>query len=240
MKKPKFHKKSHLMTFLTVLCCAVSLACFIVKKGKFSGWEPLVIVSLVSMGLGLIFMFSELIVQGKEEKVEGQWYWSTYKDHVVKTKLNWVGGKKPTANDLDNPKYSTKFEFSVIYDCDVKWHEVEVDGGDPDIQLLIDKITNFKLSQDRHIRKTQILAVNNDQIVDTQQRVSIAKALIGGLIAGEAGFIIGGLSGSSTSIVRNGPNTYTFLVVYDDRPPVTETATEGSKRFQFLITKLEV
>ena len=64
------------------------------------------------------------------------------------------------------------------------------------------------------------------------------KALIGGLLAGEAGFILGGASGGSRSVSRPGENIYTFLVFYNDGPPQTEHVQESDQRFTYFVSKL--
>lgn len=236
MKKPMFHVKSWIFLIITVLISGSAMLPFFIKNNGFIQADSP--TPLVLMGLAIVMFAVTVITDIRASKQESKWYWENRKEEIVKTRLNYVNGNKPTVEDVQTIKPNTKYRFNVFYkgrNCDT-----EVDSSDPDLHLLLDKMTNYKLNNDRHITKTQILAVNNNQIIDTQQRASIGKALLGGLIAGEAGFILGGLSGSSTSVVRNGPNRYTFLVVYDDRAPVTETETEGSKRFQFLLTKLEV
>lgn len=236
MKKPMFHVKSWILSIIAICLWGLAILPYFIKNSNFPQlpeWLPPVfgILGLVLIGIAFASNSGEL-------DRESKWYWENRKDEIESTRLSSVNNKKPTVEDLQNIEPGKKYQFRVSYKDKVC--DLEVDSGDPDLHLLLDKMTNYKLNNDRHITKTQILAVNNNQIIDTQQRASIGKALLGGLIAGEAGFILGGLSGSSTSVVRNGPNRYTFLVVYDDRAPVTETETEGSKRFQFLLSKLEV
>lgn len=126
------------------------------------------------------------------------------------------------------------FRFIVKYKRDPREYGVEVKPGSEDAEYLVTKLANYKA-----IIETQILAVNADQIVDTSRRVSVTKALLGGLIAGEAGFILGGLAGCSRSYVRNQVNQFTFLVKYSNGTNQTETVKENDQRFQTLVKYLK-
>lgn len=186
---------------------------------------PIVICFLIAM-----------IIAGRAEKKTSEWVRMYGIDEVTKVKLLTVDRHRPTGNDLTNPHGT--YRFMGFYKGSSKV-TIECRPGDPEFQALIAKIAGSRAERDTHITQTQIIAVNNNTFTDTRQRISITKALIGGMLAGEAGFILGGASGGSRSVSRPGENIYTFVVFYDDAPPVTEKVKESEQRFKYLVSKLK-
>lgn len=161
--------------------------------------------------------------------------WAKYKDKLIWAKL-W---EPKDATLLDIQRGQKKILFKVKYQGVRGKHGIAVVPGSEDSKRILAHLADSKLKDDLHITETQILAVNNEQITSSEQHISISKALLGGLMAGDVGFFLGGLSGMSRGRIRNRPNDYTFLVKYDDRENRTEKVNEKNHRFQFLIQKLK-
>ena len=198
------------------------------------------IILLWGTALLMCFMISMWWLSSAYTK-ENKWYWENKRDEIKAIKLKAVGlNREPQWSDLDVPRDGkTRIRFSADYQGKIGWRNHEIQSDDPGLDFLIEKIENPKLLSDRHITKTKIIAVNNSTVTYTNGGISIGGALIGGILAGDVGALLGGLTGSKTSQTKNGENFFTFLVCYDDRSPETEKVKESTPRFKFLITKLE-
>jgi len=228
-------------------------------KGAF-GWLVIVFVSFlagpligqwlqnktgVSLGFAALVGYIPLILFGciavcslqNASAKSAEWVRSYGLKQANEVTLKSVDGRKPTEEDLINPDPDAKYSFMVVHGG--TFLPVTYTPKDPEFNDLMAKIAGSKLARNAHIQRTQIIAVNNKTLTDTHQRISITKAIIGGLIAGEAGFILGRASGESRSITRQGENQYTFIVYYDDAPPETEKVYESNKRFKYLVSKLK-
>lgn len=211
-----------------------SMVTFIITNK--SGWP----YAKYIMGLGLVIGIVGLILFITGAFKGQKWEWEQYHSFATSAKLMSVEGRKPVVTDLcpDISKH-IPYDFSLV-DCG---EHGQMNGilysDDPTLPALLDVISNKDLLKDKHITKTKIMAVNNDAVTYTSGGISVGGALIGGILAGDVGALLGGLTGSKTSQTRNGENIFTFLVVYDDRPPETEKVKESSQRFKFFITKLE-
>ena len=236
MKKPNFYKKAIawiIITLFTFLLCGGLLGPWLQSKTGMSiglaaliGYTPLVVVGYITLNS---------LEKASTKSLE--WVRNHGLKQADSVVLKSVDGRKPIETDFRNPDPDAKYLFEVQHG--LTFLPVTFSPKDPEFQDLMRKTAGSRLARDSHILRTQIIAVNNKTFTDTRQRISITKALIGGLIAGEAGFILGGASGRSRSVTRQGENQYTFVVYYDDVPPETEKVYESSKRFKYLISKLK-
>ncbi len=251
MKKPSFYKGTIISFIIMLAWSAISLPITAMYASQYPPqhgenaiheWvyynfsSAIIIVVIVVMILFVIAGTCAVRAENKQSK----WYWEHRKDAITKVKLRKVNHRKPTADDLVRPQHLDiyLYEFQVTYDGTVST-ELTIRGDDPDLDMLMSKVSNTNLLRDTHIVKTQIIAVNNTTITDTKQGISIGRAILGGMVGGGVGAVIGGLSGTARSTTTPGTNTFTFLVFYDDRAPATEQVVENSERFKFLITKIE-
>lgn len=204
--------------------------------GKEIDWKTIVLV--IGMALYLFVPLGMIGIIDKKGNNYSEWLWENRKDDVQKATILLALSKK--LDDLLTPS-DKRYTFHVTFK-DNGTHDVTLKAGDADMPFMISKLVDCPQVRDAHIKKTVIIAVNNQQITDTQQRISIAGALVGGLIAGAPGAMLGGLRGSTSyTYDKPGSNYYTFLIVFDDgRPNETERVQEVSSRFKFLITKLDV
>ena len=92
-------------------------------------------------------------------------------------------------------------------------------------------------SQDKYIKKTRLLAVNGIQY--TTHKGIIGNAILGHMVAGDAGALIGALSSEQVHT----DNEFTFLVYYNGgrygKKKVTEKVRQSNARFKVLVDKLE-
>lgn len=258
MKKPKFLPKV-LITGLIVFLLAIAVMIVVVDTlttratsrvmANWPEWKIWIRQNIDSNDFLIVWlplMFLLLMIWiiwfGIAYKKENQWYWEHYKNRIASVKVKAIGiNHKSQLNDLNFPRDGKQIiKFSADYQGKIGWKDIELKSDDPDLDFLLDKIDNPKLVSDKHITKTKVLAVNNDTVTYTNGGISIGGAVIGGLIAGDVGAILGGLSGSKYSQTQNGENIYTFLVCYDDRPPETEKVKESDRRFKFLISKFDI
>ena len=191
------------------------------------------------MAVWVFLGFVMILCAGRAESKKSKWYWEHRKGAITEATLRKVNHRRATANDLTNPDPTALYEFRVVYSGQTS-ASLELRGNDPDIDKVLRKVGNKRLLRDTHITKAQIIAVNNTTVTDTKQGISIGRAILGGMVAGEVGAVLGGLSGKSHAVSSPGTNTFTFLVFYDNKAPETEKVLETSDRFKFLITKLEV
>ncbi len=234
MKKPNYYVGLIVVLALVVayIPASMPLTQWLVEKSRLNTAYATVIWIAPVLVLFLIAM----IVVARAEKKTSEWVRRYGINEVTKVKLLTVNRRRPTGDDLLHP--NGVYRFTGLYQGSSKV-TIECRPGDPEFQQLIVKISGSKAERDTHITRTQIIAVNNDAFMNTRQRISITKALIGGMLAGEAGFILGGASGSSRSFSRPGENIYTFVVFYDDTSPETEKVKESDPRFKYLVSKLK-
>lgn len=92
-------------------------------------------------------------------------------------------------------------------------------------------------SQDKYIKKTQLLAVNGIQY--TTHKGIVGNAILGHMVAGDIGAIIGALSSEQV----HSDNEFTFLVYYNGgrygKKKVVEKVRQSNARFKVLAEKLE-
>ena len=96
------------------------------------------------------------------------------------------------------------------------------------------KYNDGKQDTDKHIKSTQIIAVNG--VTPNVSGKVLRRMIVGGMLAGEYGALYGALNASRHSADIN---EFTFLVKYDNSIKKTEKVREDSPRFKFLISKLE-
>lgn len=249
-KKPFFYGWATLLLILFVVAL-IALGMFIAYtadvRNLYSAQTPLQkhIANHVRdyRGLGIVAVIV-LFIWGiastfKAQRKSERWDWDNRRDTLSYAKLVKVGDHKPTYADM-----TTSLEVRRDFKLKLKYGDgyekiVRLPSDVPGMREVLHRPENEYLWIDKHITKTQIIAVNSTAITTTEQRVSIGKALIGGLLAGEAGFVLGGLSGRSYSTTNPGENAFTFLVFYDNKSPSTEKVKENTERFKFLISKME-
>ena len=232
MKKPNFYAGVFVCLGLLMIYIPVT-GLFYQPVLRYTRFDTTKTVLLLMCPVLLLFIIAG-VLGGRADKKNREWIINYGLKDVTEVKLVSVNGRKPNGDDLTHPSGIYKF---------VVWHgmsnaTIKCYPSDPGFHELLGKISGSKAQRDTHITKTQIIAVNNNTFTDTKQRISITKALIGGLLAGEAGFILGGASGGSRSVSRPGENIYTFLVFYNDSPPQTEHVKESDQRFTYLVSKL--
>lgn len=214
--------------FLAALALPVSA---LAEKEPRETRTPMLILLILYAVAMIVFMIWWTARGGKSENKK----WALNKDKLIWAKL-W---EPKDATPLDLQTGQKKILFKVKYEGVRGKHGIAVGPGSEDSKWILAHLADSKLKDDLHITETQILAVNNKQITNSEQYVSISKALLGGLVAGEVGFLLGGLSGQSRGQIRNRSNDYMFLVKYDDRENLIEKVNEKNHRFQFLIQKLK-
>ena len=96
------------------------------------------------------------------------------------------------------------------------------------------KYNDGKQDTDKHIKSTQIIAVNG--VTPNVSGKVLRRMIVGGMLAGEYGALYGALSASNQSPAIN---EFTFLVKYDTGIRKAEKVRENTPRFQFLVSKLE-
>ena len=234
MKKPNFY--AGMIVMLSLLVVILPFGSLFIKWASENTRMSTTEIFAIFMAPILIFFIAAMVFAARAESKTSEWVRRHGINEVTKVKLLTVDRHRSTGNDLTNPH--GVYRFTGLYQGSSKV-TIECKPGDPEFDVLIGKITGSKAERDTHITQTQIIAVNNDTFTDTRQRISVTKALIGGLLAGEAGFILGGASGGSRSVSRPGENTYTFVVFYDDTSPNTEKVKESDPRFKYLVSKLK-
>ena len=202
MKKPNFYAGMFICIGLLMIYLPASALLYqpVMRLMRFDTTRTV----LLLMCPALLLFIMAAVLAGQADKKSREWIVKYGLKDVTQVKLVSVNGRKPNGNDLTHPVGIYKF---------VVWHgissaTIKCAPGDPAFQELISKISGSKAQRDTHITKTQIIAVNNNTFTDTKQRISVTKALIGGLLAGEAGFILGGASGGSRSVSRPGENIH--------------------------------
>lgn len=160
-------------------------------------------------------------------------------EEIQRAVLLSVSGHKPTYDDMTTARAIKRpFKFHIVT---VNNHEYDkmVYSDDPALDSILEKTKNMReIMKDKHITKTRIIAVNNETVTSNSGSV-IGRAAIGMMVAGEVGAVVGAMSAGGKKTTASGENTYTFVLMFDDRPPETEKVKETDKRFQFLISKLE-